>query len=161
MFLDPWFWFWAFLLVAGFAYVAWCICKRDNPFHSRRGHYDEFAKLLISVPFLFFLGPRHNIEPLMVNARSILIRAGVGYALPFFLALHWYYLQDVPHINYSLALRAFSADWISPWITAPNSPRCLSSPIQLWRPESTAFSVTQGTSLRQNVCCTSGRARVL
>jgi hypothetical protein len=26
----------------------------------------------------------------------------LGFALPFFVALHWYYLQSIPQINYSL-----------------------------------------------------------
>ena len=62
MFLDARFWLWTFMLVGGFAYVAGCLCGRHNPLASPEGGYGELAKLLISAPLLFFLGPRHNLE---------------------------------------------------------------------------------------------------
>lgn len=102
MFLDPWFWFWTFLLAAGFAYVSAVLCHRANPFYARYNGYGEFVKLMLSAPLLYFIGVRGNVKPEVVGARSVFLRAGLGYALPFFVALHWFYLQDIPQINYSL-----------------------------------------------------------
>ncbi len=94
VFSDHRFWFWALLLVAGFAYVAGVLCHRGIPFASRRGGYAEITKLLLAAPFLYFLGPRHNMKLSWGHA--------LGYVLLFFLALHWFYLQRISVINYSL-----------------------------------------------------------
>jgi hypothetical protein len=102
MFLDARFWLWTLLLVAGFAYVAGCICGRHNPLASPGGGYNEVVKLLISAPLLFFLGPRHNLESAAGGWRRILMRIGFGYFLFFFGGLQWGLLQHIPHVNYSL-----------------------------------------------------------
>jgi len=102
MFVDPWFWFWTFLLAAGFAYVASVLCHRANPLYARYDGYGEFIKLMISAPVLYFVGVRANLKPEVLNVRNVLVRDGLGYALPFFVALHWFYLQEIPQLNYSL-----------------------------------------------------------
>ena len=102
MFQDGRFWLWTFMLVAGFAYVAGCLCGRHNPLASPEGGYGELAKLLISAPLLFFLGPRHNLESADAGWRRILMRNGVGYFLFFLVGLHWGLFGHIPHVNYSL-----------------------------------------------------------
>jgi hypothetical protein len=102
IFQDSRFWAWTFLLVGGFAYVAGCLCGRHNPLASREGGYSDLAKLLISVPLLFFLGPRHNLESADAGWRPILLRNGLGYFLFFFAGLQWWWFQQIPNVNYSL-----------------------------------------------------------
>jgi hypothetical protein len=102
IFQDARFWAWTLLLVGGFAYVAACFCGRHNPLASRAGGYGEVAKLLVSAPLLFFLGPRHSLEPADAPWRRILLRNGLGYLLCYFAGLQWGRLQQIPHVNYSL-----------------------------------------------------------
>jgi hypothetical protein len=101
-FQDARFWAWTLILVGGFAYVAGCLCARHNPLTSREGGYSDLAKLLISAPLLFFLGPRHNLESADAGWRPILLRNGLGYFLFFFAGLQWWWFQQIPHVNYSL-----------------------------------------------------------
>jgi len=105
LFCDGRLLFWVLLLVGGFAYVAGVLCGRDMPLHSRHGGYTEVVKLLISAPILFYLGVQHTLEPFNGDWRTILLRNGVCFAFPFFVALHWYYLQAIPQVNYSLTAR--------------------------------------------------------
>lgn len=102
IFLDARFWVWALMLVGGFAYVAGCLCGRLNPLASREGRYGELAKLLISAPLLFFLGPRHNLELPDADWRRVLLNNGLGYFLFFFAGLQWWWFQRIPNVNYSL-----------------------------------------------------------
>lgn len=60
------------------------------------------AKLLISAPLLFFLGPRHNLEPADADWRRILLKNGLGCFLFFFGGLQWWWFQRIPNVNYSL-----------------------------------------------------------
>ena len=94
--------FWMLLLAGGYVYVAWVLCGRDMPLHSRQGGYAEFIKLLLSAPVLFYLGARHTLEPFNGDWRAVVLRNSCCFALPFFIALHWYYLQAIPQVNYSL-----------------------------------------------------------
>lgn len=104
-YLDMRFWFWTGLLVAGFAYVAFVLCDRSVPLQSRDGGYAEVIKLLLSAPLLYMLGVRRTLEPFDSDWRSVVVRNVIGFALPFFVALHWYYLQSIPQLNYSLTLK--------------------------------------------------------
>jgi len=104
-FLDARFWFWTALLVLGFAYVAFVLCDRSAALQSRNGGYTEVIKLLLSAPLLYMLGVRRTLEPFDSAWHSIVCRNVLGFALPFFVALHWYYLQAIPQINYSLTLK--------------------------------------------------------
>ena len=90
------------MLAGGFAYVAGYLCARHNPLASREGGYSDLAKLLISAPLLFFLGPRHNLESVAAGWRPILLRNGLGYFLFFFAGLQWWWFQRIPNVNYSL-----------------------------------------------------------
>ena len=103
---DSRFWFWGILVVDGFAYVGGVLCHRAMPFASRHGGYGEIAKLFLSVPFLYVLGPRHNLKSF--RDPSAWLWNGLGYALPFFIALHWFYLQRIRAINYSLTWKDLS-----------------------------------------------------
>ena len=94
MFLDARFWVWTLMLVGGFAYVAGGLCGRANPLASREGGYGELVKVLILAPLLFFLGPRHNLEPVNADMRRILIRNGLGYLLFFFGGLQWWWFHS-------------------------------------------------------------------
>ena len=100
--------FWTLLLTGGFVYVAGVLCCRDMPLHSRQGDYAELIKLLVSAPVLFYLGVRHTLEPFNQGWRLILFRNIFCFALPFFIALHWYYLQAIPQVNYSLTVNDLS-----------------------------------------------------
>jgi len=102
MFLDGRFWFWAILLLAGYAYVAGVLCGRTSPIASSREGHHELAKLAATLPFLFFISTRHVLEPWQADWRRALAWNVAGYAAPFFVALHWLYLQRIPHINYSI-----------------------------------------------------------
>ena len=104
-FFDLRFWFWTGLLATGFAYVAFVLCERSNPLQSREGGYTEFIKLMFSAPLLYALGVRRTLEPFGSDWRSVVGRNVLGFTLPFFVALHWYYLQSIPQINYSLTLK--------------------------------------------------------
>ena len=105
-FRDVWrdhrFYLWTLLLVAGFAYVGGVLCDRAGPLQSRGGGYWEIAKLLIVTPFLFFVGPRHNLRRFSEGWLGALKWNGLGYVLPFSLGLQYYYLQSISIINYSL-----------------------------------------------------------
>ena len=102
MFRDVRFWVWTLMLVGGFAYVSGCLCGRLNPLASREGGYGELAKVLMAAPLLFFLGPRHNLEPPDADWRRILLKNGLGYLLFFFAGLQWWWFQRIPNVNYSL-----------------------------------------------------------
>lgn len=102
MWIDGQFWFWCLLMLGGFAYVGGVLCHRPMPLASRGGGYGEIIKLLASLPLLYALGPRHNLKPPSVGIWSRVLWTGLGYAVPFFVALHWFFLQRIPQINYSL-----------------------------------------------------------
>ena len=105
---DFWaFLFWMVLVVAGFAYVAGVLCGRENPLADRQGGYWELAKLLMVAPFLYLAAPRHSLMPFAPPSRRALCWNLLGYALPFFIALHFFYLQGIPQINYSLTVEDF------------------------------------------------------
>jgi len=100
--LDARLYLWCLLLALGFAYVAGVLCDRANPFHSRLGGYGEIAKLLVSAPFLYVLGPRSRLTQPHQDWYTALKWYGLGYVLPFFIALHFFYLQSISVVNYSL-----------------------------------------------------------
>jgi hypothetical protein len=102
MFLDGRFYFWVCLVIVGFVYVSGVLCGRAMPFYSHNEGYGDFVKILISAPFLFYFGARHTLEPSTGSWRNAAKRNMLGFALPFFIALHWFYLQSIPQINYSL-----------------------------------------------------------
>jgi hypothetical protein len=108
VFFDARFYLWGVLLVAGFAYVAVVLCHRRMPFESRHADDQDISKLLLSIPFLCFLGPRHNLKRLDEGFWSILKWNAAGYALPYFVALHWFFLQRISVINYSLTWKDLS-----------------------------------------------------
>ena len=100
---DDRFFFWTILLVAGYAYVQTVLCHRPNPFASRGGGYSDIIKMLAAAPLLYFVGPRANLESFLhEDKRRVLLWNGLGYVLPYFIGLHWLYLQTIPQINYSL-----------------------------------------------------------
>jgi hypothetical protein len=101
VFTDYWFWTWLFLLISGFAYVNAILCHRVASFQPDGG-YDQIFKIILLAPLLYIFGPRFNIKPENRNPNAILLHFGAGYILPFFIALHWYYLQNIPNINYSI-----------------------------------------------------------
>ena len=70
--------------------------------YSHQDGYGDFIKMLVSAPFLFYFGARHTLEPVAGSWRRATTRNVLCFALPFFVALHWYYLQSIPQINYSL-----------------------------------------------------------
>jgi hypothetical protein len=102
MFADARFWVWTLMLVGGFAYVAGGLCGRHNPLASFEGGCGDLVKVLISAPLLFFLGPRHNLEPADAGRRRMLLRNGLGYFLCYVAGLQWYWFQRIPNVNYSL-----------------------------------------------------------
>ena len=102
LFCDGRFYFWVALMVGGFVYVSGLLCGRAMPLYSNQNGYGDFIKMLVSAPFLFYFGTRHTLEPFGGNWQRAAIRNGLGLALPFFIALHWLYLQSIPQINYSL-----------------------------------------------------------
>lgn len=102
LWLDGRFWFWVCLLLGGFAYVAGFLCGRAMPLQSPQGGYADVLKMMASAPFLFYFGTRHTLNPFTEPWRTTVIRNGLGFALPYGIALHWYYLQSIPQINYSL-----------------------------------------------------------
>lgn len=104
---DARFYFWTFVLLAGFMYVYVVLCGRTVPraFHHRA--YGEIFKLLLSAPVLFYFGPRHALQPFREDWRRALTWNVLGFALPYFIALHFFYLQKIHVVNYSLTASDF------------------------------------------------------
>jgi hypothetical protein len=93
---------WCGLLLLGYAYVSGVLCGRPNPFLSGRGGIGELAKLMLSAPILFYLGPNRNFLRGYQSLRGFLLRDVLFYGLVFFIGLHFFHLQSIPSINYSL-----------------------------------------------------------
>lgn len=106
--------FWLLLLL-GYLYVAAILNGRANPFLARHGGHQEFLKLFLLAPFLYFLGPRHSLLP-FARARKPWLWNGLGFALPYFIGLHFYCLQKIDAINYSLTPRDFARMGTAAWI---------------------------------------------
>ena len=79
---------WLLLVVAGFCYVAGVLCGRSNPFLSDNGAVD-FAVVVVLSPLFYWLGPRHNWPPVQSSRRALITWNGLGYVVPYFVALHW------------------------------------------------------------------------
>ena len=92
--------FWCLMLAGGFAYVSGVLCGRKMPFTSGAG-YGDFFWLLATAPVLYALGPRHTLEPFENGSRALWWNF-LGFAFPFFIALHFFYLQRIPNLNYSI-----------------------------------------------------------
>ena len=103
---DSRFLFWISILLGGFCYVSVVFCGRANPLLSRSGSYIEIIKLLAVSPLLYLLGAEKTVEPLKKDDRSILLW-NVSYLVLFFIGLHWYYLQYIKQINFSVTAADF------------------------------------------------------
>ncbi len=99
---NPWLYFWTLLLALGFAYVAGVLCGRSMPLQARNGGYQEFIKLLISAPILFWMGAGHAFKPFREGEWPRLASQLLLVGLACFAGLHWFYLQMIPAINFSL-----------------------------------------------------------
>jgi hypothetical protein len=97
--------FWCAVLAGGFVYTAGVLCGRENPFLSRAGGYGEFLKLMLTAPALYWFSARHALMRLRPLTRGALLWNGAGFLLPFFTGLHFFYLQRISVINYSLTPR--------------------------------------------------------
>jgi len=93
---------WCALLVGGFAYVGGVLCQRDNPLHSGNGDLTDLLVVLLLSPLFFFLGPRHNWQPLESSSLGALRWNGLCYALPFLLTLHWEFVGEALGVRFSL-----------------------------------------------------------
>ncbi len=99
---DARFYFWAALLLAGFVYVWAVLCKRPIVWKPHNEEYREMLKLLLSAPVLFYFGPRLALASFRENGRRALRLNGLAFVLPFFIALHFFYLQNIRSLNFSL-----------------------------------------------------------
>ncbi len=104
---DARFYFWAMLLLGGFLYVYVVLCGRTMPRTLHHRAYMEILKLLISAPILFYLSPRYALQPFVEDCRRALTWNVLGFALPYFIALHFFYLQKIHVVNYSLTASDF------------------------------------------------------
>jgi len=104
--LDSRLLFWLVLCAAGFAWVAMVQCGRPGPFLDRRGGYEQFTRLMLFAPLLYVLGPRCVLTAFGSPGawRDNLL----GYALPFFVGLQFFYLQRIDAINFSLTADDFA-----------------------------------------------------
>jgi hypothetical protein len=100
--LDSRFALWLVLLVLGFAYVSVVLCGRTNPFVSRYDRTTDLAIVLLLAPGFYLAGPRRNFPRLDANARRVVWQFGLGYLVPFAVALHFDYLGKVLGVQFSL-----------------------------------------------------------
>jgi len=101
---------WAFtaLLFAGFAYVAVVLCGRGNPLQSGNPGYWDVAFVVLTAPALYLIAATQTLRPFEKPWGPVLLRNGLFYALPFFIALHWEMVGDVLGANFSLNPRSLA-----------------------------------------------------
>jgi hypothetical protein len=99
---------WMLLCVCGFAWVSLVQCGRAHPFQDRAGGYTQFLYLVCLALFLYPLGPLHVLRAVSIDGARAVGMNLLGYALPFFIGLQFFYLQNIDAINYSLNYRDFA-----------------------------------------------------
>lgn len=99
--------FWLVLVVFGYGWVSVIQCGREALFVGRAGDYTHFFRLMGLAPVLYFLGPRWVLRSWRESGAASLAWNGLGYALPFFVGLQFFYLQRVDAINFSLTYGDF------------------------------------------------------
>lgn len=115
----PWssFALWMALLLAGFTYVSFWTCGRDNPFQGPSRTYYDVLLLIPAGCVLFFLGPVYTIaseiKPTMVGAELTARLLGMNlnnfgfsvlynycfYVLPFLVGLQYSHLEKLKVFN--------------------------------------------------------------
>lgn len=93
---------------AGYAYVAWFLCNRQNPFSSPNGNSFEFVKLIALCPLMFLFGVGLRLEPNSQSPHLHALCRFFAYLIPFFVALHYEYLGRLLKVNFSLTVSDLS-----------------------------------------------------
>ena len=89
---------WQLLFVSGFCYVAYFLC--GQVLFSRES-LTELLKLMCLAPLLYFFSGRFVLRN---PGDEGALKWNIAYCAVFFLSLHWYYLQFIKSVNYSLTL---------------------------------------------------------
>ncbi len=98
---------WLLLVAFGYAWVSLVQCGRPAPFVGRDGGYTHFLRLMALAPLLYALGPCCVLRNWREAGPASLAWNGLGYALPFFVGLQFFYLQRIDAINFSLTYADF------------------------------------------------------
>lgn len=93
---------WFALLIGGYAWVAIVQCGRPAPFIGRGGDHTHFMRLMVLALPLYLVGPRLVLRSWEEEGAAALRWNLLGYVLPFFVGLQFFYLQRIRAINYSL-----------------------------------------------------------
>jgi hypothetical protein len=94
--------FWLIMATAGYLYVAGILNHRANPFASAPGNAWEFGKLLLAALILWLLGARHTLVAFIPPWKKVASYNGLGWVLPFFVGLHFYFIRSIIRTDISL-----------------------------------------------------------
>jgi len=107
---------WLLLNMIGFFYVSFVTCERKDPISSRNHEHGarELVKLMLACPLVYWFGPYKTIadgnadEIIFMNGffdlkysgmQYYVIYDGLCYVIPFFLGLHFTYLDYFPFLQ--------------------------------------------------------------
>ena len=108
--------FWLFFATAGYAFVAGGLCHRPNPFASAEGNAYELPKLLLAATVFWALGARHTLVPFSAPWPRALLRNGLCWVLPFFLAFSFHYGSSILKVDFGLTPASFAAMSAYAWL---------------------------------------------
>jgi hypothetical protein len=108
--------FWLFMATAGYAFVAGALCHRANPFASAEGNAYELPKLLAAALGVWLLGARHTLRPFRAPWRRVLLWNGLGWAVPFFAAFVFHYLDRILKVDFGLTPHSFATMSAYAWL---------------------------------------------
>ena len=108
--------FWLLMATAGYAFVAGVLCHRPNPFASPEGNACELPKLLAAALGVWLVGARHTLEPFRAPWRRVVLWNGLGFAVPFFAAFIYHYLDRILQVDFSLTPHGFATMSAYAWV---------------------------------------------
>lgn len=99
---------WMLLVAGGFAWVAMVQCGRGHPFEDRSGGYTQFVRMMLLALVLYPVAPMLVLRSWQFEGTRALWSNLVGYVLPYFIGLQFFYLQRIDAINFSLNYHDFT-----------------------------------------------------